>query len=56
MTGTGIVLALLLFGGWRLVEFGSLAFNRTIFKPLASKADVVALNDRASAAGFLDRR
>ena len=45
MTGTGLVLALLLFGGWRWWNSEASAFNRTIFKPLASKADLVARND-----------
>lgn len=41
MIGTGLGLALLLFGGWRWWNSEDSQFRRSIFKPLASKAAVV---------------
>jgi hypothetical protein len=42
MIGTGLGLALLLFGGWRWWNNQDSRFRRSIFKPLPSKAAVVS--------------
>jgi hypothetical protein len=40
MIGTGLGLALLLFGGWRWWNSEDSSFMRSLFKPLASKAEI----------------
>jgi hypothetical protein len=42
MIGTGLGLALLLFGGWKWWNSEDARFRRSIFKPLASRAAVVS--------------
>ena len=42
MIGTSIVLAVILFGGWRWWHSEESKYRRNIFKPLASRADVVS--------------
>ncbi len=42
MIGTGAGLALILFGGWRWWHSEDSQYRRNIFKPLASKAEVVS--------------
>jgi hypothetical protein len=42
MLGTSVVLALLLFGGWRWWNSEDSTFREKIFRPLASKATIVA--------------
>jgi len=42
MTGASLVLGLFLFGGWRWWHAEDAQYRRNIFKPLASKAEVVS--------------